>query len=101
MKRFAIVLLSVCAYADDIPKTWDNAAIASFELPLVVREYSPVHVLADFYYQIPARAIYRSYPIYAPGRGPAGYLESLKQQEPAIAFDAQRIRTKEDWVRSG
>ena len=101
MKRFATVLLAVCAYAADIPKTWDNAAIASFELPLVVREYSPVHVLADFYYQIPVRSIYRSYPIYVPGRGPAGYLEWLKHQEPAITFDAQGIRTKDDWVRSG
>src|SRR5436190_19589706 len=101
MNRFAIILLAVCAYAADIPKTWDNAAIASFELPLVVREYSPVHVLADFYYQVPVRAIYKSYPIYAPGRGPAGYLDWLKQQEPAIAFDPERIRTKDDWVRSG
>jgi len=84
-----------------IPKTWDDAAIASLEVPLAKAEYSPVHVDARFYDAIPVRPIYKSYPAYAPGKTPAGYLDWLKQQEPAIAFDASRLQTAEDWTRAG
>ena len=31
--------------------------------------------------------ICRSYPVYAPGRELAEYMESLKQKEPEIVFD--------------
>src|SRR4029079_1260813 len=71
------------------------------EVPLARAEYSPVHVSASFYDAIPVRPIYKSYPAYAPGKAPAGYLEWLKQQEPAIAFDAGSLHTIEDWTRAG
>ena len=64
-------------------------------------KYSPKPVSAEYYYKIPVRTIYKSYPIYAPGRVPAGYLEKLKNLEPEIAFDASRLKTKEDWIRAG
>ena len=60
-----------------------------------------MHVDARFYDAIPVRPIYKSYPAYAPGKAPAGYLDWLKQQEPAIAFDASRLQTAEDWTRAG
>jgi hypothetical protein len=85
----------------EIPKTWDDAAIESLEVPLARTAYSPVHVNARFYDAIPIRPIYKSYPAYAPGKAPAGYLEWLKQQEPAMAFDAGRLHTIEDWTRAG
>ena len=47
------------------------------------------------------RPIYRAYPMYAPGREPAGYIESLKQKEPEILFDPSKLRTKEDWIQAG
>src|SRR3954447_25524852 len=50
-----------------VPKTWDDAAIASLEVPLVEPKFAPVHIKADYYYRIPVRPIYKSYPIYAPG----------------------------------
>ena len=53
------------------------------------------------YYALPVRPIYRSYPVYAEGREPAGYLEGLKQKEPEILFDPARLRTKEDWILAG
>jgi hypothetical protein len=85
----------------EVPKTWDDAAIESLEVPLARAEYSPVHVSSRFYDAIPVRPIYKSYPAYAPGEAPAGYLDWLKQQEPAIAFDAARLHTIEDWTRAG
>ena len=66
------------------PRTWDEAALASMELPLANPASSPKHVSADYYYRMTARPIYKSYPIYAPGREPAGYFEMLAQQEPEV-----------------
>ena len=91
----------VAATSAQIPKTWDPQGVAALEVPLANPAYSPVHVTSDYYYRMPARPIYKSYPIYAPGKGPAGYLEWLKQQEPEIVFDAAKLKTEADWVRAG
>src|SRR5438309_1301146 len=53
-----------------VPKVWDEKAIAAIELPLPHEDFSPVHVPADYYYRIPVRLIYKSYPIYVPGKTP-------------------------------
>ena len=84
-----------------IPKTWDARELASFELPLVHADRSAQHAAPDYYYRLAVRPIYKSYPIYAPGREPAGYLEWLAQQEPELAFDASRLRSDADWLAAG
>jgi hypothetical protein len=43
------------------------------------------------------RPMYKTYPMYAPGKVPAGYLEWLRQQEPEIVFDPAKLKTKADW----
>jgi mono/diheme cytochrome c family protein len=85
----------------EIPRVWDEAAIASIEVPLPHPEASPVHLTAQEYYSIPAREVYRSYAVYHPDREPAGYWEWLHQQQPEIVFDAAKLVTKEDWIRAG
>jgi hypothetical protein len=85
----------------DIPKAWDDAAVESMELPLAQRDRSPHYMNSAEYYALKVRPIYRSYPVYAPGREPAGYAESLKQKEPEVSFDPAKLRTKEDWIRAG
>ncbi len=35
------------------------------------------------------------------GREPAGYKEWLKTREPEIAFDASKLKTREDWIAAG
>ncbi|MBV9198425.1 MAG: hypothetical protein JOY83_01580, partial [Alphaproteobacteria bacterium] len=85
----------------DIPKAWDDAEVARFEMPLAQRGRSPRHMSAAEYYALKVRPVYRSYPMYAPGREPAGYIESLKQKEPEIVFDPSKLRTKEDWIQAG
>ena len=84
-----------------VPRLWDAGELASFELPLVQAERSAQHAAPDYYYRLAVRPIYKSYPIYAPGREPAGYMEWLAQQEPAIAFDAAALATDEDWIAAG
>jgi mono/diheme cytochrome c family protein len=89
------------AFRPEIPRIWDEEAFRDMELPLVVPKYSPKPVPADYYYKIPTRQIYKSYPVYAPGRGPKNYLETLQTLEPQVIFDAAKLQTKQDWVRAG
>src|SRR4029450_12315334 len=47
-----------------IPRTWDDQAIATLQAPLCDASSSPVPVSADYYYRIPVRPIYKIYPVY-------------------------------------
>src|ERR1035441_10128842 len=67
-----------------IPRTWDDTAMSTLEIPLATPVGSPKHVSADYYYQFPVRPIYKSYPVYVAGHEPPGYIESLRKQEPVI-----------------
>lgn len=84
-----------------IPKAWDDAAVESMELPLAQRDRSPRYLTSAEYYALTVRPIYRSYPAYAAGREPVGYLDSLKQKAPEIIFDPAKLHTREDWIRAG
>ena len=68
---------------------------------MAVADATPVQIPSKYYYGIPVRPIFKSYPVYRPDREPAGYLEWLKQQEPQIVFDAAKLKTREDWIRAG
>ena len=88
-----------------VPKAWDDAAMASLEVPLADPASSPKHVSTEYYYKLPVLEIYKSYPVYAPGHEPPGYWEKLKQQEPVIVWDdkghAPPLKTEADWIRAG
>jgi len=84
-----------------IPKVWDDAAVASAIVPLTDVRATPVQLPSKYYYGIPVRPIYRSYPVYHPEHEPKGYIDWLKQQDPQIAFDAAKLKTPEDWIKAG
>ena len=84
-----------------IPKTWDDEAMRTLELPLADPSASPKHVSAEYYYRIPVRPIYKSYPVYHPSKEPPGYLESLAKQAPELTFDPSKLATERDWIRAG
>jgi hypothetical protein len=108
-----MLLRSVCAlviiagtlpaqeFHPDIPKAWDDKEIERFEVPLAQRDRSPRYMSSEEYYKLKVRPIYRSYPAYAKGMEPAGYLDWLKQQEPEVIFDPAKLRTKDDWIAAG
>jgi hypothetical protein len=100
MKALA-VLLAVSTFQPKIPKTWKTSDVEALEVPMANPKYSPIHISEVAYYRIPMRIIYKTYPVYHPSREPAGYMDWLKQQEPEIAFDLSRLRTREDWVKAG
>ncbi|MCG3160822.1 MAG: hypothetical protein JMDDDDMK_01897 [Acidobacteria bacterium] len=89
------------AFTPAIPKTWDDKAMDSLELPTADPAGSPKHISADYYYRIPVRPIYKSYPVYTPGKEPSGYEAWLKQQEPETVFDAATLKTEADWIKAG
>jgi len=89
------------SWKPEIPKTWVDDELAALELPLADPAGSPQHISADYYYRMPVRPIYKSYPIYAPGKEPPGYLERLGKLEPQITFDAAKLRTEQDWIKAG
>ena len=64
----------------DIPRTWATKDVADVEIPLAQPDRSPRYLSEKEYYALKVRPIYRSYPAYAEGREPAGYIESLKQK---------------------
>lgn len=94
----------------NVPRTWDDPAIAKVEVPLANPAGSPKHVSADYYYKIPVRPIYKQYPVYAPGREPQGYMDWLGKQKPEIVWGvdpvtgvehAPSLKTKADWIKAG
>jgi hypothetical protein len=89
------------AFSPAIPRTWDDRAVASVELPLASTGVPAEHISSDYYYRMPVRAIYRSYPIYAPAREPAGYVDQLTQREPEVVFDPAALEAEADWVKAG
>lgn len=85
----------------NIPRAWDDNAVKDFEVPLVQRDRSPRYMTAEEYYNLKVRPVYRSYPVYAQGKEPPGYMEWLKEREPEVIFDPAKLRTKEDWIQAG
>lgn len=84
-----------------VPRMWDDEALTRLEVPLADAKVKLKHAAAADYYRIPARTIFKSYPVYAPGKEPPGYMEWLKQQEPQDAFDPKGLVTTADWVKAG
>src|SRR5262245_50537699 len=88
-----------------VPRTWDDDAIATLEVPLANPVGSPKHVSAEYYYAMPVAPIYKSYPVYAPGHEPPGYMESLRELEPVIVWNdaghAPTLANEADWIAAG
>jgi len=88
-----------------VPKTWDDQAMATLEVPLANPLGSPKHIASDYYYRIPVRTIYKSYPVYAPTHEPPSYFDWLRQQDPVIVWDDKgrtpSLKTEADWISSG
>ena len=96
----ALALLALQAPAG-IPRTWAAAEVADFELPLAVPAYTPRHVPEDYYYRLPVRPVFRSYPIYHPDREPPGYRAWLARQAPEVVFGTAERLDRPDWAAAG
>lgn len=86
-----------------IPKVWNEAALQAQDVPLIKPEASARYIVdADFYYRIPVRRLWKSYPVYHPAKEPPAYLDGLDKAEPEeVVIDPARMKTPEDWIRAG
>jgi hypothetical protein len=89
------------AFSVHVPRVWDDADMAAVELPLADPMATPKHITAEYYYRIPVRPIYKSYPVYALGREPQGYQEWLNQQEPETLLNPWNIKDAGELIRAG
>ena len=71
-------------------------------LPLAGLKAPVKYAPADWYYRIPERTIYRSYPVYVPPKEPERYMNFVAAQAPEIvAVDASRLSNEADWALAG
>jgi hypothetical protein len=86
----------------DIPKTWDIAEITKFMLPPTDAAVSVTPISEEYYYKLPERKIFKSYPILLTDDTEANrkYIDSLKSLDPVDIFQNEP-KTEQDLIRLG
>src|SRR4051794_29544983 len=84
----------------EIPRTWSSRDMADWATPVAGLNVRPSHYSEEEYYRAPTDN-YRTYPVYAPGREPAGYWKMLEKIGPRPLMDPATLRTKQDWIQAG
>jgi mono/diheme cytochrome c family protein len=79
---------------------WSAAKVAGYRLPLAGLGHAPKMVSGARYYALPEYNL-KTYPVYAPDKEPANYIEWLKQQEPRPLVDIGALKTQADWIAAG
>ena len=68
---FASAVYGQPTFRPEIPKVWDDAALAEWATPVAGLNLRPKHISASEYYALKIENL-RTYPVYAPGREPEG-----------------------------
>jgi hypothetical protein len=84
----------------EIPRVWDEAALAGWAVPLAGLGTAPTHLSEREYYAIPEENL-KSYPLYMPDREPAGYWQQIQAAGPQPLIDTAKLVTKADWIAAG
>jgi hypothetical protein len=84
----------------EIPRVWDEAALADWATPLAGLNVRPTHLSPDAYYALPEENL-RTYPVYLPGREPEGYWETIQSVRPTPLIEPEALKSKDDWIRAG
>jgi hypothetical protein len=84
----------------EIPKVWDDAALAEWPTPVAGLNIRPTHIPSKEYYSLMVDNL-RTYPVYFPGREPEGYWEMLQHLGPKSLIDPKKLKTEADWIEAG
>jgi len=84
----------------DIPKVWDDAALADWATPVAGLNARPTHMTAAEYYALPIENV-RTYPVYYPGREPKGYWAKLQHATPEPLIEPSKLKSEADWIEAG
>ena len=81
-------------------RVWNDRDLADWATPVGGLNVRPGHYSEEEYYSAPVGEFVRTYPVYFPGREPAGYWDRLRnaKSEPLITPGP---RTMADWVKEG
>jgi hypothetical protein len=82
------------------PRFWNDRDLAEWATPVVGLDARPGHYSEKEYYAADVGEFVRTYPVYFPGREPAGYWELLQKAKPEPLINPG-TRTKEEWIRAG
>src|SRR5215475_1238790 len=83
-----------------IPRVWDETALAEWATPVAGLNLRPKHISASEYYAFKVENL-RTYPVYAPGREPEGYWKKLQEWGPKPLIDTSELKTEADWITAG
>jgi hypothetical protein len=107
MKRIVLLVCAASAcFAQvsvpqvSVPKVWADAEASTFRLPLAGLDAPPRLISEREYYALPEVNL-KTYPVYAPGKEPAGYMAWINSQEPQPLVDVSKLRTQADWIAAG
>jgi hypothetical protein len=84
----------------EIPKVWDEAALADWPTPLAGLNVRPTHIASTEYYSLSVDNL-RTYPVYFPGHEPEGYWEMLRRIGPKPLIEPEKLKTEADWIEAG
>src|SRR5262245_17675181 len=83
-----------------IPKVWDETALADWATPVAGLNVRPTNLSAKDYYSLSVENV-RTYPVYFPGREPDGYWEMLQHAGPKPLVEPEKLTTEADWIEAG
>ena len=86
--------------ARQAPRFWNDRELAEWATPIAGLNVRPGHFSEREYYAAPAAEWVRTYPVYFPGREPAGYWEMLRARKPEPLITAG-ARTAAQWIDTG
>lgn len=83
-----------------IPRVWDDKALADWATPLAGITVRPSHISSAQYYALPMDNL-KTWPVYLPGKEPAGYWEMLQRVGPQPMIEPEKLRSEADWIAAG
>lgn len=93
-------LRAQAGYQPNVPRVWDDAALADWATPLSGINVRPTHISSKEYYSLPADNL-KTYPVYLPGREPEGYWEMLNLIGPKPMIEPEKLKSEADWIEAG
>ena len=82
------------------PRFWNDRELQDWALPVAGLNVRPSHFSEKDYYAAPDAEWVRTYPVYFPGREPAGYWDMIRQKKPEPLI-APGARSTSEWIAAG
>jgi mono/diheme cytochrome c family protein len=96
----AVAYRAAHTWRPEVPRVWDEAALAGWATPLAGLGEAPTHMSPADYYAIPEENL-QSFPLYMPDREPPGYFERLRSLGPQPLIEPEKLVTQADWLAAG